>query len=322
MTILRLYIIGIFLCCSTFLFADDNELDVNTLQFPKAEYIGENTVRIPFKLYDNLIVIEAEIFNQKGNFVIDTGAEKLLLNNVHFKNTNNKPSHLRHSGISSDIDEVKIKWLKKMLVRDFSIDNVKSHILDLSHIEKSKKMSLFGVVGYNVLKNYEIFIDFYLKQITLSKIDNDGNKIDDLPYLEKITDTINFTLRKHTIVLDSYVNNQKLKFGLDTGAEMNLLDRSVSKKVMKNFINPKKMVVVGAGKEKNNVLAGKLHKVKLSNAVYCGPMKTILTNMKTMDIAYGTKLDGVLGYEFIATRRMILNYKKKQLYFIKTVFFK
>ncbi|MET2983965.1 pepsin/retropepsin-like aspartic protease family protein [Aureibaculum conchae] len=318
---LRFYIC-IFLCCSTLVFANGKEKNSNNLQFPNAEYIGENTVRIPFKLYDRLVVIEAEIFDRKGNFVLDTGAEKLLLNNVHFDGTYLKPSHLRHSGVSSDVDEVKIKWLKKLLVKDFSIDNVKSHMLDLSHIEKSKKMSLFGVIGYNILKDYEIFIDFYLKQITLSKIDKEGNKIDNLPYLEKITDTLDFTLRKHTIVLDSYVNNQKLKFGLDTGAEMNLLDRSISKKVMKNFRTPKQMVIVGAGKEKSEVLAGKLHKVKLSNTVYCGPMKTIITNMKTKNIAYGTKLDGVLGYEFIATRRMILNYKKKQLYFMKTVFYK
>ncbi|QCX37824.1 hypothetical protein FF125_05000 [Aureibaculum algae] len=317
----RLFIF-VFLCSSTILFADDKEKSANTLQFPKAEYIGENTVRIPFKLYDRLIVIEAEIFNRKGNFIIDTGAEKLLLNNVHFDGTNNKPSDLMHSGVSSEIDEVKIKWLKKILVKDFSIDNVKSNILDLSHIEKTKKMQLFGVIGYDVLRDYEIFIDFYLKQITLSKINNDGDKVDKLPYLEKITDTLNFSLRKHTVVLDSYVNNQKLRFGLDTGAEMNLLDKSVSKKVMKNFKTPKQIVVVGAGKQKRNVLAGKLHKVKLSSTIYCGPMKTIITNLKNMNVAYGTELDGVLGYEFIVTRRMILNYKKKQLYFVKTVFYK
>ena len=208
------------------------------------------------------------------------------------------------------------------MVKDFTINKVKSHLLDLSHIEKSKKMSLFGVIGYNVLKDYEIFIDFYLKQITLSKIDNDGNKIDNLPYLEKITDTLSFVLRKHMVVLNSYVNNQKLKFGLDTGAEMNLLDNSVPKKVMANFKTPKQITVIGADKQKSKVLAGKLHKVKLSNTIYCGPMKTIVSNMRNMSTAYGTKLDGILGYEFIATRRMILNYKKKKLYFIKTVFYK
>jgi len=316
-----LLLIFIFLWHTIISFAINNPTNsLQELHFPKAEYIAENTVRIPFKLIDHLIVIEAEVLNRKGNFIIDTGSEKLVLNTIHFKNINSTPSYARHSGISGDIDNVKIRWLKKLLVRDFSIDNIKSDIVDLSLIEKNKKMRLYGIIGYDVLKNYEIFIDFYLKQITLSKIDEKGNKIDKLPYLEIVTDTINFKQFKHTIVLDAFVNKEKLKFGLDTGAEMNLLDKSVSKKVLKNFKTPKRTIIMGVDKKKIEVLAGKLHKVKLTNNVYCGVMRTIITNLSNMNVAYGTKLDGVLGYEFIAMRRMIINYKKKQLYFVKLPF--
>jgi len=319
---MKKYLFTILYLCShtTILFAENKPNTLQELHFPKAEYIAENTVRIPFKLIDHLIVIEAEIQKRKGNFIIDTGSDKLVLNTIHFKNMNSTPSYARHSGVSSDIDEVRIKWLKKLLVKNFSIDNIKSDIIDLSHIEKNKKMSLYGIIGYNVLKDYEIFIDFHLKQITLSKINNNGDKIDRLPYLEEISDTINFTLKKHTIVLTSYVNNQKLNFGLDTGAEINLLDKSVSKKVLKNFKTPKRIIMTGTGKKKIEVLAGKLHKVKLTNTIYCGVMRTIITNLDNMKITYGTKLDGVLGYEFIAMRRIIINYKKKQLYFVKLPF--
>ena len=316
----RLFLILFFCWCTAILFAENKPNTLQELHFPNAEYIAENTVRIPFKLIDHLIVIEAEIQKRKGNFIIDTGSEKLVLNTIHFKTMNSMPSYARHSGVSSDIDEVRIKWLKKLLVKNFSIDNIKSDIIDLSHIEKNKKMSLYGIIGYNVLKDYEIFIDFHLKQITLSKINNNGDKIDKLPYLEEITDTINFKLKKHTITLTSYINDQKLNFGLDTGAEINLLDKSVSKRVFENFKTPKRIIMTGAGKKKIEVLAGKLHKVKLTNTIYCGPMRTIVTNLDNMKVTYGAKLDGILGYEFIAMRRIILNYKKKQLYFVKLPF--
>jgi len=316
----RLFLILFIFLYSTILFATNNPNATQELHFPKAEYIGENTVRIPFKLVDHLIVIEAEVLNRKGNFIIDTGSQNLVLNTRHFKNTNSLPSYARHSGISSDIDEVRIKWLKKLLVRNFSITNIKSDIIDLSNIESNKKMSLYGIIGYNVLKDYEIFIDFHLKQITLSRIEKNGHKIDNLPYLEEISDTINFRLKKHTIILTSFVNKQKLNFGLDTGAEVNLLDKSASKKIIENFKTPKKLIMIGASNKEVEVLAGKLYKVKLTDKVYCGPMRTIITNLSRMNIAYGTELDGVLGYEFIAMRRIIINYKKKQLYFVKLPF--
>jgi hypothetical protein len=35
-----------------------------------------------------------------------------------------------------------------------------------------------------------------------------------------------------------------------------------------------------------------------------------------MNEAFGTSLDGVLGYEFFKQKRTIINYQKQKLYFI------
>ncbi len=285
--------------------------------FPKAEYIGENTVRIPFKLIGHLIVIEAEVYDRKGNFIIDTGSENLLLNKVHFTKHRGRIARSGYAGVNGEIDQVRVRWLKKILLNDFSIENIKANSINLSHIEKSKKMQLYGIIGYKVLKDYEIFIDFYLKQITLSKVNKKGNKIDQFPYLEKITDSINFILRGHTIILKSYVNGHKLNFGLDSGAEINMLHTGVPKKVLKKFTIDKRIYMVGADQRKIEVLAGKLNDVEFEGTIFNKSMLTILTNLRQANIAYGTRLDGILGYEFMVKRRIILNYKRKRLYFVE-----
>ena len=58
------------------------EIKLDPIVFPNAEVVNENTFRIPFKLIDHLMVVEAELFNKKGNFIIDTGSEQLILNQV------------------------------------------------------------------------------------------------------------------------------------------------------------------------------------------------------------------------------------------------
>jgi len=296
---------------------DDPISVVEHMHFPKAQQIGENTVRIPFSLIGHLMVIEAEVYNKKGNFIIDTGSENLLLNKVHFNEHRGLAAKSGYAGINGNVNDVRIRWLKKLLVSDFSINNIKANSLDLSHIEKSKNMQLSGIIGHKVLKDYELFIDFYLKQITLSKIDKKGHKLDNLPYLEKISDSLQFKLKRHTIVLKSFVNKQKLNFALDTGAEINMLHKSVSEKVLKNFKIDKRIMIVAADKRKIEVLAGKLFDVKFSNKIYASKMRTILTNLSQASIAYGTKIDGIIGYEFMVNRRVILNYKKKWLYFVE-----
>jgi len=286
--------------------------------FPKAEVINEYTTRIPFKLVDHLIVIEAEISNKKGNFIIDTGSETLILNKVHF------PEFYEHqrkqsnaSGVLQSVENSYEKYIKEFALENFKIYNKVSDVIDLSHIEIAKKIQLLGVIGYNILKDYEIFIDLYLHQITLTKVDTFGEKLDKNVYLEKIVDSLDFKLKNHTIVINGTVNDQNITFSLDTAAEFNQINKSINKKVLQQFKPMKRLLLSGvASDRKIEVLAGKLYRVKLSETVYFGPMYTVLTNLSKMNDAFGTDLDGILGYEFFIQKRTIINYQKKKLYFI------
>lgn len=301
-----------FLLTNLFVYADDD-----SIVFSEAEILSEFTTRIPFKVIDHLIVVEAELLNKKGNFIIDTGSESLILNKVHFDfNELISKKDNSTSGVLSTIDNPLERRLKDFVIHNLSLSNVKSDVIDLSHIETTKRMNLLGIIGFNILKDYEVFIDLYLNQITLSKVDTLGKKLDEKVYLEKITDSIDFTLINHSIVFKGQVNDQSVKFALDSGAEYNQINKSVNKKVLKFFKPKKRLILSGASDRKVEVLAGKLHRVKLSETIYFGPMYTVLTNLRKMNEAFGTNVDGVLGYEFFQQKRTIINYKKEKLYFI------
>jgi len=296
-------------------YCNSSPFKTKQINFPDAEYITENTIRIPFDLVDHLIVIKASVNSKKGNFIIDTGAETLVLNKVHFNDFYDHRTRST-SGVNSTVDKTILAKIDKLILNTFNIKNIDSDVTDLSHIEKKKKEEILGIIGFKVLKNYEIFIDFYLKQITLFKTTSSGNRMDKKIFLEEIADSVSFKLKKHTIVLNCFINNEKVNFGLDTGAEINQLSSQVSKKVKKNFRIIRRVKMLGAGKREKEVLAGKLYNVKLNDKIFCGVMRTILTNLAGMESAYGTKLDGILGYEFIAMKRVIINYKKEKLYFV------
>nr|WP_247672729.1 retropepsin-like aspartic protease [Aquimarina sp. MMG016] len=178
-------------------------------------------------------------------------------------------------------------------------------------------MHLLGIIGYDILKDYEVFIDLHLNQITLSKVDRYGNKLDqNRIYLEKIVDSIDFKLRRHTIVVEGFINDKKVTFGVDSAAEFNQINKDLDKDALKSFYPKKRLTLMGAGNGMIEVMAGKLYRVKLSKTIYFGPMNTVLTNLHKMNQAFGTNLDGVLGYEFFAQKRTIINYQKEKLYFI------
>ncbi len=285
--------------------------------FNNAEKLNENTTRIPFKLVDHLIVVQAELLDKKGSFIIDTGSEALILNQIHFDNFYEfQKNNQEVSGVNAILDYSYERRIDAFDINGFRLENKVSDVINLSHIEQSKKIKLLGIIGYNVLKDYEIFVDLYLNQITLTKTDKNGNLLNDKVYLETIVDSLDFKLKHHTIVVDGLINNQKVKFGIDTAAEFNQINRSVNKKALRYFIPKKRLKLHGASGKSVRVLAGKLHRVKLNDNIYFGPMHTVLTNLNQLNEAFGTQLDGVLGYEFFAQKRTIINYKKEKLYFI------
>ncbi|MFY0603368.1 MAG: hypothetical protein JXQ93_05430 [Flavobacteriaceae bacterium] len=286
--------------------------------FTKAQKINKYTTRIPFKLVDRLIVIEGELKGKKGEFIFDTGSEKLLINKVHFSKLilhDDKIS--KTSGILDYIDNPIQKRIQQFSLKNLLLSNKKSDLIDLSHIEKAKKIKILGIIGYNILKDYEVFVDLYLNQITLTQIDKNGNVLGKDVYLEKIEDSISFHLKKHAIILDGFINKRKAVFALDSGAEFNQLNNRSHKKALKYFYPKGRVVLKGASNKKLEVISGNLFRVRLSKTLYFGPMKTILTSFHNIDKAFGAKLDGILGYDFFAQKRTIINYKKQKLYFIK-----
>ncbi|MCK8520966.1 retropepsin-like domain-containing protein [Aquimarina sp. D1M17] len=317
--------IWLYLSAITMLIAEDHRArsvffssDQNIV-FSEAEILNEYTARIPFKLVDRLIVVEAELLNKKGNFIIDTGSETLILNEVHFPLKYEHGNRKRQTtGVIEVVDDTFEQNVKEFILQNFNLKNKTSDIVNLSHIERTKKMRLLGIIGYNILKDYEVFIDMHLNQITLSKVDAYGNKYDKNVYAEKIIDTVSFKLKNHTIVLEGFVGDKKVTFGLDTAAEFNQIDKKLGRKALKLFYPKKRMLLSGASDHKIEVVAGKLFRVRLSETIYFGPMNTILTNLNKMNVAFGTKLDGVLGYEFFQQKRTIINYQKEKLYFVNS----
>ncbi|MEM1002736.1 MAG: hypothetical protein AAGH46_08810, partial [Bacteroidota bacterium] len=153
--------------------------------FSKAEILSPNTTRIPFKVIDQLIVVEAELLGKSGNFIVDTGSINLILNHRHFGDRKSYSlDNLDRSGVHGSIDNVEQQILRAFQLNNISVKSLNADIIDLSHFEDSKKIQLLGIIGYSVLKDFEVFIDLYLNQLTLTKLDKNGNRLSKKVYAE------------------------------------------------------------------------------------------------------------------------------------------
>ncbi len=292
-------------------------LFAGSLSFPQAVQSSPHTIRIPFNWIGRLIAVTARVDTVEGTFFFDTGAECLLLNNRYFSGDSRLTGYAQY-GVTGGSQAVFSKQVDTLKWDNLFLPDVTAHILDLSHIESKRNVRVIGIIGYDVFKEYEILLDYPLKQIVLSKLDEAGNRLDPNAFPDALFDSLDFVLARHGIVVQASVEGKMLNLNLDTGAEINLLDRKVNKKVLKQFKIIKRVNLNGAGQQKLEVLAGTLAEVQ------CGkqrnsPMNTLLTSMDQLSLIFGTKIDGVLGFEFLRPRRTIVNYKRQKLYFLKMI---
>lgn len=287
------------------------------LNFPQAVQISPHTIRIPFNWVGRLPAVTARIDTTEGIFFFDTGAERLLLNERYFTG-DTRLEGISQYGVTGGSHSVFSKEVDTLKWENLYLPDVTAHVLDLSHIESKRNVPVVGIIGYDIFKEYEVLLDYPMRQIVLSKLDARGIKLDQKAFPDAVFDSLDFVLAKHGIVVQAEVEGKTLNFNIDSGAEINLLDRNVSKKVLKQFKVIKRVNLNGAGQQTVEVLAGTLAGV-LCGKQRNGAMNTLLTSTDQLKSIFGMRIDGVMGFEFLRPRRTIINYKLQKLYFLKMI---
>lgn len=280
-----------------------------------------NSVIIPFTALDRLIMLKASVNGIEGNFILDTGANGLVLNSK-YHTAEELSTNATAYGLSGALEQLGMSETDSLNLDELYFEKVLAQVIDLDHIEQLKKTRIMGLIGFDVVKDFEIHFQYRQRYLIFSKLNRKGELLDPLPQTIDKIDSIAFTIGHHIPVIEVKVDGKTKKMGIDTGAEYNLLNKKSCKDILKHFYIQKRSKVSGSGKGKVEVLAGKLTKVVLKDRYPCGSMSTILTNFNHLNRIYRTKLDGILGYQFLAPWRFSINYRKKKLFLHKLKFVK
>jgi hypothetical protein len=283
------------------------------ITFPGSAAPDINTVYIPFTLVGQLMMVEAKVDTVSGFFIVDTGSERLVINKNHYE-PGLQSLPVVSAGNTGFVQSVVARNIDSLKLELLVIKNLYAHFLDLGHIELKKNTRIAGILGYDVFKNFELFIDFPERRIVLFRLNKQGNRIDQQTRSGVPADSLDFVLRRHLIHVTTEINHVKIKMILDSGAELNLIDRHVNRKVLDNFTIIKRVNLVGVGQREVEVLAG------VMKDVHCGQqheekMNTLMTSLDAFNDGLGAQADGVLGYEFLKSRRTLINYTTHKIYF-------
>lgn len=265
-----------------------------------------------FQSIDNAIFIQASAGDQTGFFLLDSGSPNLLLNARHFDARRIEVTNFH----SADLTGLAAGNLKKTCVH-LRVDkiekrNQEAFLIDLSSIEKSKKIDILGVIGYKFLKHFEVVFNYQLKKITLFALDGRGERKTKASLHTFPDQVVGLKKSRHLLYLEAQVNGETMKLGLDCGAEKSVLDKEAVRKFENNFTPSHSVSLVAFNGKKSGVVVGSVKQVFIGNT------ELELSEIVVMDISpinrnLVIKLDGLLGNGFLSRSKIAINYKKQTL---------
>lgn len=277
--------------------------------FPKPEGDWE-VLTIPLKRAGNLFLLEARIDTLSGNFILDTGAPHLVLNQTYFRNSKMSDGATA-MGIGGAGKPVMRYTADSLVINSLRFSRVPADVTPMGHLENVRGIKILGLLGSAVFYDMEMELDAENNTLTLYKTDKQGNRIsqsNEAPMLPDLM--LPIQLFNDALILEGSIAGKKLKFIFDTGAEVNVLDLGVPDKVLSQFSLTARRSVSGATNTKVEVLNGQIKETRFAQATF-KEMPFILTELSHLQQAYGLSIQGILGYDFLSKGRVIINMKKK-----------
>jgi clan AA aspartic protease (TIGR02281 family) len=129
---------------------------------------------VPFRLSKAipLIIVQA-VVNGKGpfNFVVDTGASMTVISPAVAKRAGVTFAQTRAIATGADGHmKASIARLKSLVIGAAGVKDLQVAVISLAVLNRSTRLKLGGIVGYNVLRRYRVTIDYGEKRILLRPI--------------------------------------------------------------------------------------------------------------------------------------------------------
>jgi predicted aspartyl protease len=280
---------------------------------------GYTSNLMPFTRAGKLIIIKAVVDSIEGNFILDTGAPHLILNQTYFRNyaaTRRTDEH--QMGITGAGANVLTTNIDRVQFGNFEYADCEADLVNLGHLEDSKGIKILGLIGMALLQHCEMVIDFENNTLDLTYISRKqmrGYKSKWMDTEEAVT-TIPISLNDHRIMVNTEMDGKKLQLIIDSGAETNIMDSKMPKGLIDNLVVTGRVLLAGTGSKKIEAVTADLANMKIGNATI-GTLPVVVTNLEKTCFYYDGCIDGILGFEYLSLKKLAFNFVHQKMYLWK-----
>lgn len=309
---------------ATFIFNENNllkdlhlfKMEVKRLeQESEIERSDKRVIEIPFEMAGKLIVVDVILNGIKRKFLLDSGSPRVIVNSKYLSINGTSPRSISASkGVGGNISGMDIEEMEQLDFAGIQLNNQKVITLNLSHLEEELEYEIYGLIGYEVIKNYDIIFDYDNQMLTLV----------DPEYFEKYLNTeltnsqlrtVSIKMERHIPTIVARIGERELKLGIDSGAESNLINKDLFNTLEKEIGKIITEELVGADNNPKTVKKGQIKRIKIGDNDF-KDSPALFGDISHLKKSYNVSLDGLVGYPIISKQKTLISFKRNELIFI------
>lgn len=275
--------------------------------------ISPSKARVKFRLAGGaqpLILLPVEV-NGEGpfEFILDTGAGTSLLSSELGQKLGVKILGSKKGQSAGGAVSVLLAKVSSLAVGSVKLEDVDVGLVDLSHIGKTVGAKIDGDLGYNFLKHFRVTLDYRQSEICL----DDPKRFE---FAGQSTAVTEVSLRlaspaKPLILVDVHANGRgPFQFAIDTGTSTTAITPELAKQL---GVASSPIGAATTGGAQVDVTAGVLPSFQVGGARIDNLTVVVADFFAMLSKAVGTKLDGIVGYNFLRNYKVALDYPNETL---------
>ena len=308
---------------ATFVFNADNQLKQMDLLPAQVKKVSTKTdfkipeqdvITIPIDICDDLITVVAKLNGIERKFILDSGAPSLYLNSRYFASGKGGITIGSSQGVSSGISGQSAVRIDSFDFYGIEMRDEDFLMSDLSHLLKDEE--IYGLIGYQVIKDYDWLFDYENKTLTLIKPKRTATYIDKMKYTTSEVPLQLTSETSHIPFVKGVIGNTTLSLGIDCGATGNLLDISLFNKLENDLTGITTTDLRGASQETVNVKEATVKCLAIGEKRFQN-MATAFNDISHLNAKWENKIDGLIGYEVLSKQKTIISIPSRKLIFIE-----
>jgi predicted aspartyl protease len=256
-----------------------------------------------------LILLPVHV-NDRGpfDFILDTGAGTSLLSSELAKQLEVKTIGSKEGQSAGGKVSVSLAKVDSISVGETKLHDVDVGIVDLAQIGKTIGAKIDGDLGYNFLKYFRVTIDYRDCEIRF----DDPKRVENFGRSAKTEVPIRLASpAKPLLLVDVHANGRgPFQFAIDTGTSTTAIAPELAKQLGVES-SP-----VGAGTTGGapvDFSAGSLQSFQLGGAKIDNMAVVVADFFTMLNAAIGAKLDGIVGYNFLRSYKVVIDYPGETL---------